>query len=198
MVSLFTRSSEDEPGAWDTPTDKLLAALFFLLLGAVVSGWYVLENPWLDNQLYTLAHGEPNYSGGELVFTESQREAVNKVYSEVDDEYGWCLRVEDEKVVAVDHFASLEYTTERNISFSCYSDRYNSIMHTHPGGSTELSDVDVETLKETEWIRVSCVVAGVLPSQFERNPPDMACYRYNESSRVSQVETRFIERGEDS
>lgn len=190
MVSIFTSESEDEEGAWDTPSDKFLAATVFLLIGVVAGGWYTLNQPSINNKIYDLTHEPPNYTGGELVFTEEHRAMMNKVYREVSDEYGWCLRADQGMVEEVSHFASLNYTTEQNISFSCYTDRYNGIMHTHPGGAAMLSDLDAETLKENEWNEVSCIVANPVSDYRDRNPRGFACFTVDDG-KILRVDTVF-------
>jgi hypothetical protein len=196
MVSILVSEGQDDDGEWDTPSDKLLVVVSVLTVGLVLGGFYVLQNPFVDNRVYWLTHGEPNYTGEDLVFSEGDREMFNKVYEEVSTEYGWCLRVnESGGVEEVSHFASLEYATEGNISFSCFSGRFNGIVHTHPGpnGVPELSDQDRESLLETGWIEVSCVLAGEIPGFREVNPRDFACFSLGEAEGVVEVDTAFRE-----
>lgn len=166
----------------------LLSLVSFGVLAGLFLAW---NNPYLDDRVESLMAGQANFSSDEVVFTERQVEDVNDVFSDVETEYAWCLRVEDGRVESLDHFKDLEYSTEVNVSFSCDSGFYNGIMHTHPGayGSTGLSSVDRETLTGSDWIDVSCVVADPVQELTQYNPRGVACY----SDKDGEVERLQVE-----
>lgn len=161
---------KDVPGAIDTWNEYLVFSLVLLVLGVLLGGSYLYQNPNFEDKIYALNNDRPDFSGEEIVFNESYDdvdtvESINKVYSDTDTEFGWCMRVEGEDVEKFDTFKLLNKTTPGNIRFSCNSRVHNAIMHTHPDGSgyrgvTALSGQDEDTLRDTSWIDVSCVVGG--------------------------------------
>jgi proteasome lid subunit RPN8/RPN11 len=165
-------------------------------IGVVLGLFVAWNNPYIDDRVEDLLVGEPNFSGEEIQFTRSQLDSVSEVYRDVQTEYGWCLRVEESTVESLDHFNDLEYSTEVNASFSCDSEFYNGIVHTHPGayGSERLSATDRETLTGSEWIDVSCVVADPVQELTQFNPRGIACYNEEDG----EVQRLQVEVDEDS
>lgn len=181
----------DKKRAIDTPGEYTGLGIFvavMVLMGVVGGAVYVYNSPYLGNQIYDLTHESPTFSGDQVVFNESYqgvntRSSISKVYSDTDTEYGWCMRIEGEKVQSFNHFSGLNKTTPKQIRFSCSSGKHNAIMHTHPGryGATALSPLDKETLLTVSWIDVSCVVGNEVEEDPILNPNGIKCFKESES-----------------
>lgn len=160
----------DKKWAVDTPNEYISFTLVLLVVGGIFGGLYLWENPNLEDRVYAITNDRPDFSGEKIVFNKNYDgvptvESLNKIYSDTDTEYGWCMRVDRNKVEKLDTFKLLNETTPENIRFSCSPDVHNAIMHTHPDGEdyrgiTALSEQDEETLKKPSWIDVSCVIGG--------------------------------------
>lgn len=174
--------AEDVPGAIDTPNEYIGFTMILLVVGGLFGGIYVFNSPYLSDRIYSLTHDKPEFSGNQVVFAESYdgvdtRSSLNKIYSDTDTEYGWCMRVQGDAVESLDTFTGLNETTPSRIRFSCSQGKHNAIMHTHPGryGATALSEQDEETLMEVSWVDVSCVIGGEVEDRAS-NPRGLKCF----------------------
>jgi len=191
--------SRDIPNAIDTPNEIIGTLVILLSLGAVFGGLYLWENPNLEDRVYALTHESPEFSGESIVFKNSYdgvdtKASINKVYSDTDTEYGWCMRVQENTVENFEHFQGLNETTPKQIRFSCDSMKHNAIMHTHPDGEdyrgiTALSDKDEEGLRQLEWIDVSCVVGGEIEVN-EGSVEGIGCWTY-QNGEVQELDIKF-------
>lgn len=173
----------DKPNAIDTPFEVSSFAIAFVVIGMIGGGIYVFNSPSIGDQVYALTHDKVDFSGNRVVFKNSYdgvptRDSINKIYSDTDTEYGWCMRIKDGTVQNFEHFKGLNKTTPEQIRFSCSSVKHNSIMHTHPGkrGATALSDQDKESLRTVDWIDVSCVVGSEIDVMVIKNPSGIKCF----------------------
>jgi len=170
-----------------------LVLLLSLVLGSgFVGASLVLNDSGIKDGLRYLADGEPEFSGEKIVFTGEQLRSVSEVYRDVETEYGWCLRVDGNRVSKLDHFRTLNYTTEESIRFGCSDTLHNGRMHTHTlnFGTVHLSEQDKETLRSVSRVDVSCVVADSVERGVEKNPAGLACYSVGESGEIQRLEIR--------
>lgn len=150
---------------------------FLLLVTAVGSGVYALQNPSIDEKVRYSVGGSPDYSNDTLVFTRSQVESMNKAYEDRREEYGWCLDIRDGRVIDLSHPQTSDDPERDSIAFSCYN-YFDGRAHNHPSylAVPELSEVDKKTLIRSQRL-VSCVMSDPVPSRIGENPSSLKCYK---------------------
>lgn len=158
---------------------RALVSASLLFLSGLFAGLLVLTvEPNLWVKVGELVSEEPERVDAEkLVFSEEQVDALNKVYREREDEYGYCLKPRRNDTVGLRHPLSVNRSNSTSIRFSCPGD-YSGLLHTHPGPDAVagLSMRDKLTLVNGS-MEFSCVLAGTIPESVERSPYSLPCYQ---------------------
>lgn len=179
---------------------NLVTALVFVALGILLSFLALSLFPHLFISLQDLFRGDANFTGETIVFNEEQIEDLNKVFEERRDEYAYCLRAsssdEPGEPVEMRHPLSVLNSSPRDIQVLCPVG-YNGLVHTHPVDSGPyLSDQDKKTLIRSQDF--SCVMAGTVPEDVDKNPVGLRCYAGPEGVRDpakvsdSEIETLTV------
>ncbi|MFU1780284.1 hypothetical protein ACM16X_02760 [Haloarcula japonica] len=169
------QGSGDVPGAIDT-VGEYVSFTGILLIAGVLFGIYLFSAyPTIDLRFKQLVEEEPEFSGERVVFNESQVSEMNKMYRQSLDEYGWCLRIEGDKVTKLRH-PLRDNSTEGWLYTECpYG--FNGHLHTHPGATAdpELSRQDKKSLLKNH--EVSCVLADPVPGYEIQRPVGLNCFK---------------------
>lgn len=180
--------------AIDTRIEWIGLALFLVV--AIVGGsvYVSAEHPGLDDKVYAEYFMEkPDYAGGEIQFNQLQKYEMNKAYEDKRDEFARCLRVEGDGAVSdLAHPVKILNVSETEIRSKCFINRFNGLLHSHPGTNyqVQFSDQDRKVLREISWIKVSCVLNDPVPLNVDRNPGSLKCLKYEDGG-FQEVEVSF-------
>ena len=153
---------------------QLLSTIPVLIVAVLGLGWVWLANPGLVFQLQTgvedvfhqsmsVVTGEDLEVGEELVFTESDVDRLNTLWIERSHEVGFCGIVRSDGDTELWMADTIE-ASESHIRFTWSNCPFTSLtpessrlmLHTHPGGTPELSPTDKEVFLDSNFA-YSCI-----------------------------------------
>ena len=163
-----------------------LAAAFLLIVFTMVfyPNMVFQVQAGLEDATYrglTMVSGEdPGIEDG-LEFGDSDVEYMNRVFSERDHEVGYCGAVKSSGVVDV-HMADTIEASESHLVFTWENcrldlvpDSHRVMIHTHPGGSNELSGVDKETFAGSDF-EYSCIQYSNIRERSDGSVSGLNCF----------------------